>query len=69
MEHLLIKLLIRILVRILQRDLLIGEEHEVIDKDFGCLFQCILGLNGTIRSDFDNQLVVVGLLLNTIRLD
>ena len=46
MKNLLIKLLVGILIRTLQGDLLIREEHEVIDKDLRSLFQRILCAEG-----------------------
>ena len=45
-------------------DLLVGEEHEVIDEDLRSFLQCILRVNGTVRSYVEYQLVVVGLLLH-----
>ena len=68
MEYLLVKLLVDVKTCILQLYLLVREEHEVVDKDLGCLFESILWVYGTVRSDFEYELVVVGLLLDTCRL-
>ena len=40
----------------------------MIDEDLCSLFQRILRVDGTVRSDFNDELVVIGLLLNTSRL-
>ena len=69
MQHLLIKLLVALLIRILKRNLLVREQHEVINKDFSRLFQCVLRVNGTIGRNFNNQFVIVGLLFDTIWLN
>ena len=68
MQYFLIKLLIRLGIGVLESNLLVREEHEVIDKDFSGLFQSIFRVNGTIRLNFQYELVVVGLLLDTIGL-
>ena len=69
MQHFLIKLLIAVNVGVLQRYLLVGEEHEVIDENLCGLLKGILRVNGTIRRHFKDELVVVGLLLDTIGLN
>ena len=68
MENLLVKCIITIKLRILKSNLLVREEHEVIDKNLGCFLQCILRVNGTVRCHFNDKLVVVSLLFYTIRL-
>ena len=69
MENLLVELLIAIDIVVLQRNLLVREEHEVVDEDLGSLFEGVLRVDGTVRRDFEDELVVVGLLLDTIGLD
>ena len=68
MQYFLVELLVALYICVLQSDLLIREEHEVIDEDLGSLLQGVLRVNGTIRCYLQHELVVVGLLLNTIRL-
>ena len=68
MQNFLIKLLVALSIVVLEGNLLVGEEHEVIDKDLGSLLQGVLRVDGTIRCNLKHQLVIVGLLLNTIRL-
>ena len=69
MQNFLIKLLVAVLIRILKSNLLIREQHEVIDKDFCSFFKSVLGVNGTIRCNFNDEIIVVGLLLDTSRLN
>jgi hypothetical protein len=64
-QYLLIKLLVALAFSVLEGDLLVREEHEVIDKDLGGFLQRVLRVNGTIRRNLQYKLVVVGLLLNT----
>ena len=66
MEYLLVKLLVAFKVSVLKSNLFVTEQHEVVDENLGCLFESFLRMYGTIRCHFDNELVVVGLLLNTI---
>ena len=66
MKNLFIKLLITLLIMCLKSNLLIREEHEVINKNLRSLFQCILWTNGAISCNFKYELIIVGLLLNTI---
>ena len=68
MQYLLIKLLVTLNIIVLKGNLLIREEHEVINKDLSSLFQRLLRVNGTIRCYLEDELIVVGLLLNTIGL-
>ena len=49
----------------IQRNLFIGEEHKMVNKNFSGFLQSILRVNRTVGLDFDNQLVVVSSLLNT----
>ena len=67
-QDLLIKLLVALCLRCLKGDLLVREQHEVVNEDLGSLLQCVLRVDGTIRRNFKHELVVVGLLLDTIRL-
>ena len=53
MEHFLIEFLARIGVGSFKRDLLVGEEHEVVDKDFGSLFHSVLGQDRAVGADFE----------------
>ena len=69
MQNFLIKLLIALCIIVLEGNLLIREEHEVVDKDLSSLLQGILWMNGTIRCNLKYQFVIVGLLLNTIGLN
>ncbi len=69
MQYFLIKLLIALCVVILESDLLVREQHEVIDKNLSGFLQCVFRVNGTIRRYFNNEFVIVGLLLNTIWLN
>ena len=69
MQYLLIKLLVGLRLRCLKGNLLVREQHEVVDKNLGSLLQSVLRVDGTVRGDFQHELVVVGLLLDTIRLN
>ena len=66
MEYFLVELLVTLNICILKSNLLVREQHEVVNQYLGCLFKCILRVNGTIRRDFEDEFVVVGLLLDTI---
>ena len=68
MQDLLIKLLVTLCLRCLKGDLLVREQHEVVNEDLGSLFQSVLRVDGTIRCNLKHEFVVVGLLFNTIRL-
>ena len=68
MKYFLVELLISLVLRAFESNLLVAEEHEVLDEDLSSFLECVLRVNGTVRSDFEHELVVVGLLLNTIRL-
>ena len=66
MQYLLIKFLVTLSVIVLKGNLLIREEHEMIDENLSCLLQGILRMDGTVRRNLKHKLVIVGLLLNTI---
>ena len=66
MEHFLVELLVCLHIRVLKSNLLVREQHEVVNQDFGSLFKRVFRVDGTIRCDFQHELVVVGLLLDTI---
>ena len=68
-EYLLIKLLVCIECSVLKSNLLVREQHEVMDKDLGSLLEGIFRVDGTIGSNLKYELIVVGLLLNTILLN
>ena len=67
-ENFFVKLLIAFNVVVLKSYLLVREQHEMVNQNLGSLFKRVFRVNGTVRCNFDNQLVVVGLLLDTIRL-
>ena len=69
MENFLIKLLVALGVGVLQSDLLVREEHEVEDQNLCGLLQGILRVYGTVRCHLNDEIVVVGLLLDTSRLN
>ena len=68
-QYFLIKFFILEVGGIVNRDFLVREEHEVIDENLGGLLKSFLRLDGTVRSDFEHELVVVSLLFDTIRLN
>jgi len=63
-QYFFIKLFIAVNIVAFQRNLLIREEHEVINQNFRSFFQSFFRVNGTIRSNLKHQLLVVSLLLN-----
>ncbi len=69
MQDLLVKFLVSEFFIGIEGDLLIGEEHEVVDENLSCLFQGFLWMNRSVGLDLKYQLFIVGLLLNTIVLD
>ena len=69
MENLLVKLLIAFIVRILQRDLLVREAEKVEDENLGGFLERVLRVNGSIRCYLNDEIIVVGLLLDTSRLN
>ena len=69
MENFLVEFLVALNVVVLKSDLLVREQHEVVNQYFSGFFQRIFRVNGTVRRNFNNQFVVVSLLFNTIRLN
>ena len=69
MENLLIKLLITLDVWVFKSNLLVREEHEVMNQNLCCFLECILWVDGTIRANLDDELIVVCLLLYAVRLN
>ena len=69
MKHFLVELLVALVLWAFESNLLVAEEHEVLDEDLGGLLKGVLRVNGTVRSYFKNEFVVVGLHLNAIRLN
>ena len=66
MQNLFIKFFITVRIRSFKRNLLIGEQHEVINQNLCSFLQCFLRVNGTIRSNFKHQFLVVSLLFYAI---
>ena len=66
MENIFIELLGHVILFHIERNLLVGEEHEVVDKDFSRLFQSILRVDGTVRGNLDVEFLIVGLLFHTV---
>ena len=67
-ENFLVELLIAFVLRALESYLLVAEEHEVLNQYLSRFLECVLRVNRTVRCDFEHELIIVGLLLNTIRL-
>ena len=69
MQYVLVELLGTVAVLHVERDLLVGEEHEVLNENLGRLLQRIFRMNRTVGSNLQIQFLVVGLLLHTIVFD
>ncbi|EJX08985.1 hypothetical protein EVA_02902 [gut metagenome] len=69
MQYFFIKLFVIHVRSIVHGNLLIREEHEVIDENLSRFFQSFLRVNGTVRRNLKNQLVVVRFLLYAERLN
>ena len=69
MEYILIEFLGTVRVFHVDGDLLVGEEHEVLDENFCGLFQSLFGVNRPVGGNFQIQLLVVGLLLDAVVFD
>ncbi len=68
-EYILVEFLAHIALFHIDGDLLIREEHEVVDKYLGRLFQCFLGMYRAVCRDFEVEFLVVGLLLYAVVLN
>ena len=67
-ENLLIELLIAIRIIVLESNLLIREQHEMMNQNLGGFLEGVLRVYGTIRHHLQQELVIVGLLFNSIGL-
>lgn len=63
MQHFLIEFIAFAGLGCIDSNLLIGEQGKMMDKDACSLFEGILGMNRSVSSDFEDKLVVVGLLV------
>ena len=57
------------LVLLFDDDLLVGEEHEVEDQDFGGLLEGLLGSNTTVGENLHREFLIVRTLLDTVLVD
>ena len=69
LQYFLVKLLVAVGLGVVEDDLTVGEELEVLDENLGSALEGVLGMNGAIGGDLDDELLVVGLLLDTEVLD
>ena len=69
MQYILVELFGSVAVLHVERDLLVGEEHEMLDENLGRLLQSIFRMNRTVGSNLQIQFLVVGLLLHAVVLN
>ena len=69
MQHFFVELFVRFAGSGFEGDFFVAEESEVVDEDAGSLLEGILGEDCAVGGDFENELVVVGLLVNAEILD
>ena len=69
MKNILVELLCSTVFLKVQRNLFIGEEHEVMNQYFGRLLESFLRMNTSIRRDLQIQFLIIGLLLHTVVLN
>src|SRR5699024_6521292 len=65
-QYVLVELLGQVVLLHVQRNLLVGEEHEMLDKNLSRLFQSILRVDGTVRGNLKVEFLIVGFLLHTV---
>ncbi len=69
MKYFLIKFLISHFLIWVEGYFLVWEEHEMINKDLRCFFQCIFRMNRTIGLYFNYEFFIVGFLFNAVVLN